>query len=239
LRLCHLSTRSIVRRLASGQCGADDRKIIACAPIGGDQFDAGVDLGFMAGAHVLDATLEDSADVNLVPSARLATAGYRRQATPRIIRCMIELLSIIEHAALGEIIKRVITGAADWAKKLRKPKASVIEKKLVELADKSLPASIPPENREAAIASVVELVKPTFDEIVRYSPNVHNVMMAAKKAVKKAPAKKATPRHWYAKKTPSHRVKSGATKKSPAKKPGAKKAPAKKAATKKAPMRRF
>ena len=157
----------------------------------------------MAGAHVLDATLEDSADVNLVPSARLATAGYSRQATPRIIRCMIELLSIIEHAALGEIIKRVITGAADWAKKLRKPKASVIEKKLVELADKSLPASIPPENREAAIASVVELVKPTFDEIVRYSPNVHNVMMAAKKAVKKAPAKKATPRIGMRRKRPA------------------------------------
>lgn len=144
---------------------------------------------------------------------------------------MIELLSIVEHAALGEIIKRVITGAVDWAKGRKKPAPAAVDKKLVELADKNLSASIPPEDRQAAIESVVDLAKPTFEEIVRYSRNVQEVMLAAKRA----PGKKSAPT-WHAHRAP---VKKAVAKKASAKKAAAKKAPAKKVAMKKAPMRRF
>ncbi len=108
---------------------------------------------------------------------------------------MIEVLAAIEHAALGEIIKRVITGAINWAKGRKEPTPEVVGLKLEELADRNLSPLIPPENRQAAISSVVELAKPTFEEIVRYSPNVHWVMAAVKKAAaKKAATKKDAPK---------------------------------------------
>jgi hypothetical protein len=129
---------------------------------------------------------------------------------------MVELFSIIEHAALGEIIKRVITGVVDWAKGRKKPAPEKVQEKIEDLVNKNLPQSIPIEERLAVVSSLTTIVMPTLEQIAVYSPNTARIIAAAKKTVaKKAVAKKSVVRKASAKKTVAKKV---AAKKSPAKK---------------------
>jgi hypothetical protein len=159
---------------------------------------------------------------------------------PVIIRTMLHLLATLGTTALGEIVKKMVTGGIEWAAKRKKPAPAKVEEKLGEIADKNLPDTIPADQRQAVVMSLTDLVMPTFEQIVEYSPNARHVISAAKRTL----AKKSSAK-WSVKK--AAKKESGRTyaiKKATAKPTVTKKSPTRKAATKKAPtkkstMRRF
>jgi len=118
------------------------------------------------------------------------------------------LLAKLGADVIGQILKKVLKAALSWAENRHEPTSDIVELKLSQIAEKVLADAIPAEHRPAAASSVVNLVLPTYEQVVEYSPTAQKIIAA----MKKAPAKKA------------------AARKAPAKKAAAKKAPAKKAA---------
>jgi hypothetical protein len=159
------------------------------------------------------------------------TMIFGRQAPRFIIRRMMELLAFVEHAALGEIIKKIISGALSWAKNRKEPTSDLVELKLSKLAIKNLPESLPEEQKQAAAATLVELVKPTFEQIVEYSPTTQKIISATRRRpLGPGPT-------WHARRAPAKHAAKKAPAKKAAKKATAKKAPAKKATAKRAAAR--
>jgi hypothetical protein len=164
---------------------------------------------------------------------------------------MLALLSQLGTVALGEIVKKMVTGGLKWAANRKEPEPDIVELKLGKLADKSLPDTIPADQRQAVVTSLVDLVMPTFEQIAQYDPKTHYLLdkvgrsqppvrHAAKKAVaKKAPAKKAASRIYVHKESAAkvHVHKKAVPVKHAIKKSTAKKAPAKKAPAKRAGRR--
>jgi hypothetical protein len=142
---------------------------------------------------------------------------------------MFHLLAQLGTTALGEIIKKMITGGMAWAANRKEPEPDIVELKLGQIAEKNLPETMPANQRQAVVTSLVDLVMPTFEQIVEYNPNIQRIKSAMKKApAKKAAAKKSTYRIHVTKKSA---VRTHATKKSIAvKKTGTKKASVRKSA---------
>jgi hypothetical protein len=142
---------------------------------------------------------------------------------------MFHLLAQLGTTALGEIIKKMITGGMAWAANRKEPEPDIVELKLGQIAEKNLPETMPANQRQAVVTSLVDLVMPTFEQIVEYNPNIQRIKSAMKKApAKKAAAKKSTYRIHVTKK---YAVRTHATKKSIAvKKTGTKKASVRKSA---------
>jgi len=142
---------------------------------------------------------------------------------------MFHLLAQLGTTALGEIIKKMITGGMAWAANRKEPEPDIVELKLGQIAEKNLPETMPANQRQAVVTSLVDLVMPTFEQIVEYNPNIQRIKSAMKKApAKKAAAKKSTYRIHVTKKSA---VRTHATKKSIAvKKTGTKKPSVRKSA---------
>ena len=142
---------------------------------------------------------------------------------------MLHLLAQLGTTALGEIVKKMITGGMTWAANRKEPEPDIVELKLGQIAEKNLPETMPANQRQAVVTSLVDLVMPTFEQIVEYNPNIQRIKSAMKKApAKKAAAKKSTYRIHVTKK---YAVRTHATKKSIAvKKTGTKKASVRKSA---------
>ena len=142
---------------------------------------------------------------------------------------MFHLLAQLGTTALGEIIKKMITGGMAWAANRKEPEPDIVELKLGQIAEKNLPETMPANQRQAVVTSLVDLVMPTFEQIVEYNPNIQRIKSAMKKApAKKAAAKKSTYRIHVTKK---YAVRTHATKKSIAvKKTGTKKVSVRKSA---------
>jgi hypothetical protein len=123
----------------------------------------------------------------------------------------------------------MITGGMAWAANRKEPEPDIVELKLGQIAEKNLPETMPANQRQAVVTSLVDLVMPTFEQIVEYNPNIQRIKSAMKKApAKKAAAKKSTYRIHVTKK---YAVRTHATKKSIAvKKTGTKKASVRKSA---------
>ena len=100
---------------------------------------------------------------------------------------MLHLLAQLGTTALGEIVKKMITGGMAWAANRKEPEPDIVELKLGQIAEKNLPETIPANQRQAVVTSLVGLVMPTFEQIVEFNPNIQRI----KSAIKKAPAKKA------------------------------------------------
>jgi hypothetical protein len=145
---------------------------------------------------------------------------------------MLHLLATLGTTALGEIVKKMITGALKWAEKREEPEPHIVELKLSKIADKNLPDSIPADQRQAVVTSLVDLVMPTFEQIVEYSPTTQKIISATRRRpLGPGPT-------WNAHRAPAkHAAKKAPAKKAAVKKVPAKKAPAKKAAAKKAARR--
>lgn len=106
---------------------------------------------------------------------------------PVIIRPMNQLLAQLGTTALGEIVKKMVTGGMKWAANRKEPESDIVELKLGQIADKNLPETIPADQRQAVVTSLVDLVMPTFEQVVEFNPNIQRI----KSVIKKAPAKKA------------------------------------------------
>jgi hypothetical protein len=143
---------------------------------------------------------------------------------------MLQLLASLGTRALAEIVKKMVTGALKWAENREEPMPELVELKLGTIAKKNLPDSIPPNKREAVVTSLVDLVMPTFEQIVEYSPNTRQVITAAKRASAKKAIKKAAKKIAY---------KGFGGRKTPSKKSVAKKVAGRKTPAKKAPLRGF
>jgi hypothetical protein len=144
---------------------------------------------------------------------------------------MLHLLAQLGTTALGEIVKKMITGGMAWAANRREAEPDIVELKLGQIAEKNLPETIPANQRQAVVTSLVDLVMPTFEQIVEYNPNIQQI----KSAIKKAPAKKAAKKSTARKST----YRAHASKKSAARTHSAKKSTSmKKTATKKASARK-
>ena len=89
-----------------------------------------------------------------------------------------------------------------WAANRKEPEPDIVELKLGQIANKNLPETIPADQRQAVVTSLVDLVMPTFEQVVEFNPNIQRI----KSAIKMAPAKKA------AKKTAKKTAKKGAKK---------------------------
>ncbi len=100
------------------------------------------------------------------------------------------LLAKLGADALGEIMKRVIKSALKWAETRHEPTSDIIELKLGKIADRALRDKIPATKRHAVVSSLVDLVMPTYEQVVEFNPNIQRI----KSAMKKAPAKKAVAR---------------------------------------------
>jgi hypothetical protein len=151
-----------------------------------------------------------------------------RRISPVILRSMLHLLAQLGTTVLGEIVKKMITGGMAWAANRNEPGSDMVELKLSQIAEKTLPETIPADQRQAVVTSLVDLVMPTFEQIVEYNPNIQRMKSAIKKAPAKKPAKKSTYRVHPTKKSA---VRASATKKSATvKKTGTKKASARKSA---------
>lgn len=109
-----------------------------------------------------------------------------------IIRCMEPLLGKLGVTVLSEIIKAMVKEGLKWAKNRTEPEPDIVELKLGTIAEKNIPDTIPADQRQAVVTSLVDLVMPTFEQVVEYNPNIQRIKVAMKKApAKKAAAKKA------------------------------------------------
>ena len=79
---------------------------------------------------------------------------------------MFHLLAQLGTTALGEIIKKMITGGMAWAANRKEPEPDIVELKLGQIAEKNLPETMPANQRQAVVTSLVDLVMPTFEQIV-------------------------------------------------------------------------
>jgi hypothetical protein len=97
------------------------------------------------------------------------------------------LLAKLGADALGLIVKKVIKSALKWAETRHEPTSDIIELKLAKIAERALPDTIPDTQRQAVVSSLVDLVMPTFEQVVEFNPNIQRI----KSTMKRAPAKKA------------------------------------------------
>jgi hypothetical protein len=145
---------------------------------------------------------------------------------------MLQLLAQLGTTALAEIVKKMVTGGMAWAANRKEPEPDIVELKLGQIAKKNLPETIPADQRQAVVTSLVDLVMPTFEQVVEYNPNIQRIKSAIKKALaKKAAAKKSAYRTHAIKKSA---VRTHATKKATA----VKKTAIKKASTRRSAPRR-
>jgi hypothetical protein len=109
---------------------------------------------------------------------------------------MFDLLSIVGSALIGDIIKRVIAAGMEWGRKRRKPSPDEVKQKVEDLVASAakatpLPESLPASDQRIVIQGLAELTLPTFEQVVKYSPNTQAVVRAARGTAKKAAPKKA------------------------------------------------
>jgi hypothetical protein len=95
-----------------------------------------------------------------------------------------------------------------------------VEEFVTKATEKALPDAAP-EDRLRIVTGLIDVVRPTLDEIMEYSPNTARVVHAARKgAAKKAAAKKAPSRKAVKKATVGKAVKKMAAKKTAHKRMG-------------------
>ena len=153
---------------------------------------------------------------------------------------MASFFETLGTAAAGEIVKQMIAGGIEWGKNRKAPSSQIIELTLGKIAERNLPDSVRSEDRRAVVTSLVELAKPTFEQIVEFNPITQRVIAHGKKsstkktAAKKAPAKKSAMKN--ATSAPNRVVKKAPVKwRNPTS--SIKKAPAKKNVSKKMPRK--
>lgn len=118
---------------------------------------------------------------------------------------MFDVLSTMGAAAIGEIIKQSVAGAINWAKGRKKPAPAVIEQKVEQIVsgatNKVVPDALTPEDRQRIVSGLIDVVRPTLDQVMEYSPNTQRIVNVARKvAAKSAPAKRVAPKKMAAKK---------------------------------------
>jgi hypothetical protein len=109
---------------------------------------------------------------------------------------MFDLLSTIGSAVIGDIIKRVIAAGMEWGKKRKKPPREEVKQKVEDLVANAaktapLPESLPASDQQIVIKGLAELTLPTFEQVVKYSPNTQKIVRAVRGVRKGAPKKTA------------------------------------------------
>lgn len=99
---------------------------------------------------------------------------------------MHQLLVDLGAKVVGEIIKKMFTSGMAWAANRKEEKPDIVELKLGQIAKQNLPATIPADQRQAVVTSLVDLVMPTFEQVVEYNPSIQRI----KSAINKNPAPK-------------------------------------------------
>jgi hypothetical protein len=114
---------------------------------------------------------------------------------------MFDILATMGVAAIGEIIKQSVSGAVSWAKGRKKPAPEVVSQKVEELVTKAtekvVPDSLAPEDRQRIVTGLIDVVRPTLDQVMQYSPNTAQIVYAVRHG---GPVKKAAPKKAAAKK---------------------------------------
>jgi hypothetical protein len=124
---------------------------------------------------------------------------------------MFDILATMGGAAIGEIIKQAVSHAMSWAKSRKKPAPDVVSKKVEEIVTNATNAVVPDalaaEERQRVISGLIDVVRPTLEQVMEYSPNTQRIIYAARKvsvkkaAPKKAAVKKAAPKKASVKKS--------------------------------------
>lgn len=117
---------------------------------------------------------------------------------------MFDILATIGVAAISEIIKQTVAKATEWAKSRKKPAPEVVNQKVEEIVANATTAvlqdALAPGDRQRVVAGLIDVVRPTLEQVMEYSPNTQRIIYAArgvavkKAAPKKAAAKRASPK---------------------------------------------
>ena len=70
-----------------------------------------------------------------------------------------------------------------WAKGRKKPAPEVVSQKVEELVTKATekvaPDCLAPEDRQRVVTGLIDVVRPTMDQVTQYSPNTAQIVYAA------------------------------------------------------------